>query len=490
MKQVRLSTLLTGIEHRLKSGSTDIKISGLSCDSRTVKKGYLFIAVTGNNQDGHNFIKQAVKKGASSLILERDVVGADTGVTKIIATNTRRLIPKLASRFYMYPSSKIKVVGITGTNGKTTSSYLIDAILSKKGIACGLIGTINYRFQDKIAPAQNTTPGAIDLQLLLNKMASNEVGCLVLEVSSHALDQHRVDHIDFDVGLFTNLTREHLDYHQAMDRYFEAKARLFELLSGNSTAVINVDDPYGKKLVNRTKAKILSYAIDHPADITGEIKQMSLEGTMFRLETPRGKTNIETGLIGRFNVYNLLGAIGVGLAMGIGLETIKSAIAEFKGVEGRLEEIEGPRPIRVFVDYAHTDNALENLLFTLRKFAPARIITVFGCGGERDKSKRPLMGRVAQGFSDYTILTSDNPRRENPIEILNQIEAGMDSGKGNYEVEADRYQAIKKAIVQARDNDIVVITGKGHETYQAIGGKKIPFDDRKITRELLLNVHG
>jgi len=488
MKQVRLNTLISGIDYRLKSGSPDIEIRGLSCDSRSVKKGYLFIAVSGNNHDGHNFIKQAVKKGASSVILERDVE-IEQDVTKIIVSNTRSLVSKLASRFYMYPSSRIKVVGITGTNGKTTSSYLIEAILSKKGIISGLIGTINYHFQDKIISAKNTTPGAIDLQFFLNKMASDGIDCLVLEVSSHALDQHRVDHIDFDIGLFTNLTREHLDYHQTMERYFEAKASFFDLLSVNASAVINLDDPRGKELVSRTKANVLSYAIDNQADIRAEIKQMSLGGTTFKLETPRGKIDIETGLIGTFNVYNLLGAIGVALAMGIDLRTIKSAIAEFKVVPGRLEAIETSRPIKVFVDYAHTDNALESLLSTLHKFAPARIITVFGCGGERDKSKRPLMGRLAQTFSDYTIVTSDNSRRENPAEIIDQIESGMNTAEANYELEIDRYQAIKKAIARAQDNDIVVIAGKGHETYQAVNGEKIPFDDRQVTREILSNVH-
>ena len=488
MKQVRLSTLISGIDYRLKSGSPDIEIRGLSCDSRSVKKGYLFIAVSGNNHDGHNFIKQAVKKGASSVILERDVE-IKQDVTKIIVPNTRSLVSKLASRFYMYPSSRIKVVGITGTNGKTTSSYLIEAILSKKGIISGLIGTINYHFQDKIISAKNTTPGAIDLQFFLNKMASSEIDCLVLEVSSHALDQHRVDHIDFDIGLFTNLTREHLDYHQTMERYFEAKANLFDLLSVNASAVINLDDPRGKELVSRTKASVLSYAIDNQADIRAEIKQMSLGGTTFKLETPRGKIDIETGLIGTFNVYNLLGAIGVALAMGVDLRTIKSAIAEFKVVPGRLEVIETSRPIKVFVDYAHTDNALESLLSTLRKFAPARIITVFGCGGERDKSKRPLMGKLAQTFSDYTIVTSDNSRRENPAEIIDQIESGMNTAEANYELEIDRYQAIKKAIARAQDDDIVVIAGKGHETYQAVNGEKISFDDRQVTREILSNVY-
>ena len=488
MKQVRLSTLISGIDYRLKSGSPDIEISGLSCDSRSVKKGYLFIAVSGNDHDGHNFIKQAVKKGASSVILERDVE-IKQDVVKIIVPNTRSLVSKLASRFYMYPSSRVKVVGITGTNGKTTSSYLIEAILSKKGITSGLIGTIDYHFQDKIISAKNTTPGAIDLQFFLNKMVSNKIDCLVLEVSSHALDQHRVDHIDFDIGLFTNLTQEHLDYHQTMERYFEAKANLFDLLSVNASAVINIDDPRGKELVSRTKANVLSYAIDNQADIRAEIKQMSLGGTIFKLESPRGKIDIETGLIGTFNAYNLLGAIGVALAMGIDLRTIKSAIAEFKVVPGRLEAIETSRPIKVFVDYAHTDNALESLLSTLRKFAPARIITVFGCGGERDKSKRPLMGRLAQTFSDYTILTSDNSRRENPAEIIDQIESGMNTAEANYELEMDRYQAIKKAIAWARDNDIVVIAGKGHEAYQAVNGERISFDDRQVTREILSNVY-
>ena len=285
MKQVRLSTLISGIDYRLESGSADIEIRGLSCDSRSVKKGYLFIAVSGNNHDGHNFIKQAVKKGASSVILERDVE-IEQDVTKIIVSNTRSLVSKLASRFYMYPSSRIKVVGITGTNGKTTSSYLIEAILSKKGIISGLIGTINYHFQDKIISAKNTTPGAIDLQFFFNKMASDGIDCLVLEVSSHALDQHRVDHIDFDIGLFTNLTREHLDYHQTMERYFEAKANLFDLLSVNASAVINLDDPRGKELISRTKASVLSYAIDNQADIRAEIKQMSLGGRFSNSKPP------------------------------------------------------------------------------------------------------------------------------------------------------------------------------------------------------------
>ncbi|MEA3329003.1 MAG: UDP-N-acetylmuramoyl-L-alanyl-D-glutamate--2,6-diaminopimelate ligase [Candidatus Omnitrophota bacterium] len=484
MKQVKLKTLLSGLDYRLENSLVEVDIRGLSSDSRAVRKGYLFVAITGSKLDGHKFVKQAVKKGASAVILQQDLA-LEKEIVKILVPDTKKVLAKLASRFYEYPSSRVKVIGITGTNGKTTTSYLLNNILLKKGLSSGLVGTINYCYKDKVIPAGLTTPGSIELQSLLGKMAFDNVDYSVIEVSSHSLSQHRIDYIDFDTGIFTNLTRDHLDYHQTMDNYFEAKARFFESLSSRSKAVINIDDPYGRKLINRTKASVLTYGIDNPADITGQIKNISINGTTFDLKTPNGKLTVEMKLIGKFNVYNALAAVGAGLSVKMDLAGIAAGLRDFNGVKGRLEKIEAGQNFKVFIDYAHTDNALENLLCTLGNLKEAKIITVFGCGGQRDVSKRPLMGKVAQQFSDYVILTSDNPRSENPLEIINQIKSGMDSRKNNYQSVPERYQAIKQALIRAGENDIVVIAGKGHESYQVIGNEKIAFDDSKAVKEIL-----
>ncbi|MEA3560264.1 MAG: UDP-N-acetylmuramoyl-L-alanyl-D-glutamate--2,6-diaminopimelate ligase [Candidatus Omnitrophota bacterium] len=485
MKQVKLNTLLTGLNYKLEQGFAEIDIAGLSDNSRSVKEGYLFIAVAGSRFDGHNFVKQAVSKGARAVILEQDIPLEKKDVSKILVPDTKKILPKLASRFYEYPSSNVKVIGITGTNGKTTTSYLSDSILSRKAISSARVGTINRRFKDKIIPAGLTTPGAVDLQSFLSRMIFDNIDCLILEVSSHSLSQHRVDCIDFDLGVFTNLTRDHLDYHRTMDNYFNTKAKFFECLSSRSRAIINIDDSYGEMLVNRTKADVLTYGMDSPADIRGKIKKISFDGTTFDVQTPKGRLAVEMKLVGKFNVYNALAAIGIALSMKVDLATITAALRDFEGVEGRLQEIKTGQPFKVFIDYAHTSDALENLLYTLQPLKQAGIITIFGCGGMRDSSKRPLMGKTAQQFSDYVILTSDNPRGEDPLEIIAQIRSGMDSQRGNYKIIPDRYQAIKEGLYRAEKNDIVVIAGKGHESYQIIGNKKIAFDDNKVVREIL-----
>lgn len=459
-------------------------VKGISCDSRSTREGDLFVAITGTSCDGHSFLEAAIANGAKAILLEKDV-STKQATNKIIVKDARVALSKLASRWYGHPSSRTKVIGITGTNGKSTTCYLVDGILSGGGFNCGLVGTVGYKVKDRVTPSGITTPGPIDLQQLLNEMVIGGADYAIIEVSSHSLDQHRVDDISFDVAIFTNLTLDHLDYHQTLDRYFEAKMRLFEGLTPNDLAVINFDDPYGKRLIPRTKARVMTYGMDRAADVRAQIKGFSLQSSQFRIQMPVGEIDVTTKLIGRHNVYNALGAACVGISEGISLDRVAKALESSFGAPGRLERIVCGQPFDVFVDYAHTDDALSNVLSALRGLAKGRIILVFGCGGDRDRSKRPLMGEVAQQYSDYVILTSDNPRSEDPIDIVRDIERGMQAGLGNYAVILDRYQAIQEALAIAREGDIVLIAGKGHESFQVFKNKKVPFDDRLVVREIL-----
>lgn len=430
-------------------------------------------------------MKQAIDKGAKTIVLERLSNGVNGGVTKILVRNCRAALSRLAARFYGDPSFRIRAIGITGTNGKTTTTYLVEQILSEEGFNCGLIGTVNYKVNDRVVQATNTTPGPLELQLLLSEMVRGRSDYAIIEVSSHSLAQHRVDDVAFDLAVFTNLTHDHLDYHKTLDGYFDAKLKLFKNLAKDSLAILNIDDPRGRLLAHRTRAKVMSYGIDGFCDVRAQILNSSLDGTEFRLSSQGEAVDVAIKLIGRYNVYNCLGAACVGLSQGIGLEQIAKALEGFIGVPGRLERIECGQPFDVFVDYAHTDDALSNVLSTLKEKTSGRLISVFGCGGDRDRSKRPLMGEVAQRYSDYVILTSDNPRGEDPSDIVRQIEGGMVGSDKDYRVILDRYEAIREALAMARDKDVVVICGKGHEQFQIFEDKKIPFDDRRVAREIL-----
>ena len=389
----------------------------------------------------------------------------------------------MSAEFYLRPAEKIKVVGITGTNGKTTISYLLEAILKEAGSSPAVIRTINYRFKDRVAPSKNTTPGPPELQSMLSDMCKQDVDYLIMEVSSHALEQGRAREIDFHSAIFTNLTQDHLDYHKSMANYFRSKARLFKDLKKEAFAVINVDDKYAKALMGLTKAKVVTYGLKDDVYVRAGDISFNTTKTDFLLCTKKIEERFSSRLIGRHNVYNLLAAIAWALEEEIELSVIKSAIQEFPSVPGRLERVGGGGGFSVFVDYAHTEDALKNVINTLRPISDKRIIVVFGCGGERDRNKRPKMGRVVSELADYAIITNDNPRSEDPQRIIRDIVRGIK--KQNYCVETNRRLAIRKSLSWAKEGDIVLVAGKGHEGYQILKDRVLVFDDRQVVRECL-----
>lgn len=480
-----LSDVLSGVGFRTKSDVSRIEVKGVRDDSRSVRTGDMFVAVKGYTLDGHKFIDDAIGKGAK-VIVSDEIKDAPETVVKILVDDARAALPIIAGNFYAHPSAKLKTVGVTGTNGKTTITYIIENIIKSAGRDAGIIGTISYRLKDRVLPAKNTTPGSLELQSMLADMVKMGLGFAVMEVSSHSLDQGRVDGIFFDVGIFTNITAEHLDYHKTMGKYFRAKARLFDKLKEDGVAVLNIDDKKVAALKRSIRKKVLTYGIGPKADVKAEEIKLSLDGSRFKAVTPKGELNIYTRLVGRHNVSNILAGIAASCALGIDKAAlIKGAAFLSSCVPGRLEEVNAGQPFRVLVDYAHTEDALYNILSLLREVAKRRIITVFGCGGNRDRKKRPLMGRVACEFSHRAIITSDNPRFEEPQAIIDEIEKGVKGRFSNYDIAPDRRQAIEKALMLAEDGDIVVIAGKGHENYQIIKDKVIPFDDREVAREIL-----
>ncbi|RKY31941.1 MAG: UDP-N-acetylmuramoyl-L-alanyl-D-glutamate--2,6-diaminopimelate ligase [Candidatus Omnitrophota bacterium] len=484
---MKLKKILQSLDSYKALGKiNDFEIKGITCDSNKVDEDFLFVAVKGVCLDGHSFIKQAIKRGAKAIIAEKlsiNLHGADN-IAFIEVRDSRSSLAELAACFYNYPSSKLKIVGVTGTNGKTTITYLLEAILKEAGFNPAVIGTVNYRFNDKIIPSKNTTPGPVELQAMLKQMGEENCDYAVMEVSSHALDQQRIKAINFHSAIFTNLGQEHLDYHKNTEEYFKAKARLFRELMPGSFAVINNDDEYAQKLKEITSAeKIFTYGLKKESDITaGEIKS-GINGIQFKLKKFSEEINLSSRLIGNHNLYNILACIAWAIAEKIDFSCIQSVIEEFNYIPGRLEKIDSSSGFSIFVDYAHTPEALSSVLSALRSLAKARIIVVFGCGGERDKSKRPGMGRVATQLADYVIITSDNPRSENPAEIISDIRKGIK--KRNYCIIPNRKEAIVNSLALAKREDIILVAGKGHEDYQVFKDKRIHFDDRQVIRECL-----
>jgi UDP-N-acetylmuramoyl-L-alanyl-D-glutamate--2,6-diaminopimelate ligase len=465
-------------------GKRSIDISSVTTDSRTVRKGGLFIAVKGYDIDGHRFIPDAIASGARVIICEDDF-DCPEGVAKILVKDSRVAVPGIAADFYGHPSRKLKMIGVTGTNGKTTITYLIESIVKAEGRTAGVIGTINYRIKGKVIPAKNTTPGPMDLQAMLAEMVKRRVRYAVVEVSSHSLDQRRVDCLEFDTGVFTNLTSEHLDYHKTVNNYFKAKASLFGKLKKRGFAVLNNDDARVARLAGKIKNRIITYGIKRKSDVSADDIRISIGGSRFIADTPKGKIGIDTGLIGMHNISNILASIAAAMGLGIKLGAIKKGVEALECVPGRLEHVNSGRGFKIFVDYAHTEDALLNVLRVVRQVARKNIITVFGCGGNRDRSKRPAMGKVCCRLSDRVIVTSDNPRFEDPLRIIGEIESGIKDAFSNYEIEPDRHSAIERALKIASEGDIVILAGKGHEDYQIVKGKALPFDDRVVVREIL-----
>lgn len=491
MAKLRLESLLSGPEVARIEGSADPEIGQIDYDSRKVEGGSLFVAIPGARDDGHRHVEEAIRRGARAVVWEKPFALSlpASHVTFIQVPDARRALARLAARFYGHPAERLTLIGITGTNGKTTTAHLVESILKAAGHPVGYIGTLGYRCGNHLEPTGLTTPEAPDLQRILWEMVEQGASHVVLEVSSHSLTLHRVEGCRFPVGVFTNLTGDHLDFHGTMEEYFSAKQQLFRE-PGAEVAVINADDPWGRSILDGSSACPLTYGLDSLADIRARDIQLTQSHLSFTARIAAGEVALESSLIGRHNLYNILAAIGVSYALGLDGEQVQQGIRALKGVPGRFERVEAGQGFAVVVDYAHTDDALHRLLLAARELTPGRLILVFGCGGDRDRSKRPRMGEVAARRSDYAIITSDNPRSEEPEAIIREIESGFRQAApdpGRYEVTVDRQQAIRRAISLARPGDTVVLAGKGHETYQILKDRVIHFDDREVARQAIQN---
>jgi UDP-N-acetylmuramoyl-L-alanyl-D-glutamate--2,6-diaminopimelate ligase len=479
-----LKKLIEVLPSKNLSGEADLAIKKIEYDSRQVGLGDLFVAIEGFSEDGHRYVHSAIKSGAVAVMVQKE--GEFPTRAKIVVPDTREALAILASRFYGHPSRKLKVVGITGTNGKTTISYLVRSVLQQNGKKVGLIGTIAHWMDEQMIEAINTTPESLDLQRMFSRMLEEKISAAVMEVSSHALVLHRVDGTEFDVAVFTNLNHEHLDFHKTMDAYRQAKGLLFKKLkSQGSFAVINMDDPSWRYFSQQAEGQRLTYSLNDPdADffITNFI--CTPEKTLIDLATPAGEMKLDFKLIGESNMYNALASVAVGFALQIDPDTIKAGLQEVDGVPGRMERIQAGQDFNIWIDYAHTPHAFERLLKAARKLTKGRLLFLFGCGGDRDQGKRPLMGKIASQYADLIFLTEDNPRSEDPRAIVQQIMHGMED-KAKVRVIIDRKEGIKKALETARSGDTLVLAGKGHEDYQIIGDKRAHFSDRETVLELL-----
>ncbi len=483
---MKLRDILEGVNITRLDDGQDTEIRGLSYSSKTTHSGYLFAALRGEKTNGIRFIPEALQKGALAVLSE-EPKPQEFSRTWVQTADAREALALCSANFYSHPSRQLKVVGITGTKGKTTITYLLEAILKEAGFLPGVIGTVSYRLPDREISAERTTPEAPDLQRMMSDMLSQGATHCLIEVSSHSLELKRVNGIDFDVVVFTNLSGEHLDYHRTMENYFEAKKKLFSLdQNKKTTAIINSDDTWGKKLIPEVPLNVITFGIESPAIIRGDLYKLREEGVELVVEFPAGTLPLTSQLLGKHNIYNILAAAAVSLTLNIPHPAIKQGIAALKGVPGRFEEVKNSFGLRIFVDYAHTDVALRNLLETVKEQNPRRILLVFGAGGDRDKTKRARMGKVAASLADWTIVTSDNPRSEDPLAIIADIEKGFESvGEKNYEIEPDRRKAIRKALQNGKEGDTILVAGKGHEDYQIIGDKIYPFDDTVVISEIL-----
>ncbi len=505
----RLAELLAGLPVTVR-GDPGVAVTGLAQDSRRVEPGFLFVALEGTCNDGHRFVGDAVSRGASAVLVARDIP-VPAGVTVGITADTRAVLPVVASRFFSAPSLRVKLLGITGTNGKTTVSYLLEHILARAGFNPGVIGTVNYRFLGETRVAPNTTPDLLTFQALLADMAGAGVDAVVAEVSSHALDQGRVSGLHFDAALFTNFSRDHLDYHGSLDAYFQAKRRLFDEVLGSSDkrdtlAVLNAADPHGRRMSSHARAdRVWRFATGRDVEAEVRVTEATLDarGVRARFATPVGEVAIVSPLLGPHSLENLVAAAAVAVGLGVPPSVVSSALASSPRIPGRLEEIPGAPGFKVLVDYAHTPGALESVLAGLRPLFRRAVITVFGCGGGRDQGKRPLMGKAAASLSELTVVTSDNPRHEDPEAIIDDVLPGvlevarpwspgmnLERGAHRYAVVADRREAIALALEAAREGDLVLIAGKGHERTQTVGDRQLPLDDREVARNVLASLEG
>ena len=460
----------------------DKEILSIEYDSRKVTKGSIFCCIVGQLFDGHTFAEAAARDGAAALLVEREL---PLDVPQIVVGNARKAMAEMAAAFYGYPQREMQMLGVTGTNGKTTTTYMVKAIAEQAGKKVGLIGTIRNMIGGESLHTDRTTPESVDLFKLLRQMADAHCDIVIMETSSHALEQFRVHGINFDVGLFTNLTQDHLDYHKSFDNYLNAKKILF---LNSKKAVVNVDDAYAARIMDGLTIPITTFGVRDRADISATDIDITTDGVQFDLHTPEGDVLMHLQTPGLFSVFNAMGATGLAQAIGIRLSCIKEGLESLTSVSGRLESVPTQRSFSVFVDYAHTPDALDNVLKTVREFAKGRVICVFGCGGDRDRAKRPIMGEIAGRFSEFAVITSDNPRTENPMSIIESIEEGVKKSGTHYTVIESRREAIRYALSMAKDRDVIMIAGKGHENYQEINGTKYHFDDKEIVEELLKEV--
>ncbi|HYF95040.1 MAG TPA: UDP-N-acetylmuramoyl-L-alanyl-D-glutamate--2,6-diaminopimelate ligase [Symbiobacteriaceae bacterium] len=477
---------------RLVQGDPETEVNRVVYDSRQAQPGALFVAVPGFKADGHAFVADAVRRGASAVVVEQEMEVPE-GVPVLQVGSSRKALAAISARLNRWPSRKLQVIGVTGTNGKTTTTHLIRAILMEAGHKVGLIGTVHNFIGQQELPASLTTPQASDLQELMRRMV--EAGCthVVMEVSSEGLDMHRVDDVEFDIGVFTNLTQDHLNYHGTLENYREAKMRLFHMLGEagvkpNKAAVLNMDDAAAGFFRDACTVPVTEYGLDPRADVRASRIDSGSRGSSVLMHTPLGDMDLTLRLAGRFNVYNAMAAAAACMAEGVGLPVIRRALEAAVGVSGRMEAVDAGQPFGVFVDYAHSPDGLENVLRTAQDFARGRVIAVFGCGGDRDRTKRPQMGRIAAERSEYVIITSDNPRSEDPEAIVRDIEKGVNEVKPPgqfYEIVVDRASAIARAISIAAADDVIIIAGKGHETYQIFRDRTIDFDDRVVARRCI-----
>jgi len=483
-----LIEVFAGVEATLPVGASSVGIHQVACDSRKVQPGALFFALHGAKADGNTFIQDAIKRGAVAIASEAPAPGTiPAGVAWINVQEERKALAIAAANFLEHPANALQLVAVTGTNGKTTTTSVVDAIVKVSGAKTGLFGTIAYHTPLGDYPAPNTTPESVDLQGFFAEIRDAGGKYAVLEASSHSLAMDRLWGCHFQAAVFTNLTREHMDFHKTFEDYFTAKKRLFAGTGAGvpEVAVLNTDDEFGKRLAGLAK-KTVTYGLETDADITTKKFHLTFDGLTFTAHTPNGKVHVVSRLVGRINVYNLLAAIGAAQAVGLSNEVIERGIRELESVSGRFQRIDLGQPFLVIVDYAHTDDALENLIRTARELNPkGRVITLFGCGGEKDRTKRPVMGEVTGRLSDLTILSSDNPRKEDPLKIISDIIVGLQKTAGKYLIEPDREKAIGMAMDEARSGDIVLLAGKGHENYQILADRTFEFDDREMARRAL-----
>ena len=470
----------------------DIDVKNLQYDSRCIQPEDVFIAIVGTASDGHDYIKMAVEKGASALIVENAEKAAGVDIPVLVCADTRKAVSLLAMLWHDFPDRKLHIIGVTGTKGKTNTTTLIKYLWEQEGIKSGLIGTVKNMSGDRNLPATHTTPEPLQLAELLDIMVQDGCQNVVMEVSSHALKQDRVDAIHFDGAAFTNMTQDHLDFHKTFDDYLNSKLMLFKMLDRGNTSkkfgIINIDDPVAEDFLMKTKVPVMTYGIEKPATLQAVDFKLTHRGTNFTLLYMGNEYPVEIPLTGKFNVYNCLAAMAVMLAEGMPMANICRSLANAPQIPGRFEKVDCGQDFTVIVDYAHTPDGLENVLVTAREIAEKRLITVFGCGGDRDRTKRPIMGGIAAKYSDYSIITSDNPRTEDPMFIIGQVEEGVKPITDQYEIAENRRRAIEIALHMAEKGDVVMIAGKGHEDYQLVMGEVLDFDDRKVAREILSEI--